>query len=95
MGYGYRAFEIGKFISSIHLIKTKYDISNAFIEGYQKVRRLTEEELLAIPYYELLSVIWVMAIHAYNADRIGHKYLEKPFWDRRLAILKDLDQLMD
>lgn len=94
-GYGYRAFEIGKFIASVQPIKTKHEISNAFIEGYQKVRRLAEEELLAIPYYELLSVIWVMAIHAYNADRIGHKYLEKPFWDRRLAILKDLDQQMN
>lgn len=93
-GYGYRAFEIGKFISSIHPEKTKYEISNAFIEGYQQERQLTDEELLAIPYYELLSVIWVMAIHAYNADRIGHKYLEKPFWDRRIDNLKELDKLM-
>jgi len=93
-GYGYRAFEIGKFISSIHYAKKKYDISNAFIEGYQQVRQLTDEELLAIPYCELLSAIWVMAIHVYNADRIGHKYLEKPFWDRKLAILKELDKLI-
>ena len=93
-GYSYRAFEIGKFISSIHSTKKKYEISNAFIDGYQQVRQLTDEELLAIPYYELLSVIWVMAIHAYNADRIGHKHLEKPYWDRRIAILKDLDKLM-
>ena len=94
-GYGYRAFEIGKFIASIHAIKKKHDISCAFIEGYQRVRPLVNDELAAIPYYELISVIWVMAIHAYNADRIGHKYLEKPFWERRLANLKELDKLIN
>jgi len=93
-GYGYRAFEIGKFISSLHSLKTKHDIAKAFIDGYQQVRVLTHEEHLAIPYYELLSVIWVMAIHANNVDRIGHKYLEKPFWDRRLFKLKELEKLL-
>lgn len=92
-GYGYRAFEIGKFISSIHPMKTKPRISKAFTDGYQQVRRLTQDEIYAIPYFEIISVIWVMAIHTYNVDHIGYKYLEKPFWDRRLAIVKELDKL--
>jgi Ser/Thr protein kinase RdoA (MazF antagonist) len=90
-GYGYRAFEIGKFISSVHSHKTKHDIAKAFIDGYQQVRQLSQAELDVIPYFEIVSVIWVMAIHVYNADRIGYKRLEKPFWDRRLANLKELD----
>ena len=32
---------------------------------------------MAIPYFEIISIIWVMAIHAYNANRIGYKLLEK------------------
>jgi len=91
-GYADRCFEIGKFISSIHGTNNKDELSHSFIEGYQTVRQLSPEELAAIPYYEIVSVIWVMAIHAYNANRIGYKYLEKPFWDRRLAILKKLDR---
>ena len=90
-GYGYRSFEIGKFISSVHASHMKGAVADAFLKGYQQLRQLSNEELLAIPYFEILSVIWVTAIHAYNVDRIGHKYLEKPFWDRRLAILKELD----
>jgi len=73
---------------------SKNDIAKAFIDGYQQVRVLTHEEYLAIPYYELLSVIWVMAIHANNVDRIGYKYLEKPFWDRWLSKLKELEKLL-
>lgn len=89
-GYAYRSFEIGKFISSIHSIKIKSDIKKAFIDGYQEVRQLSNEELYAIPYFEIVSVIWVMAINANNVDLIGYKWLEKPFWDRRLTILKEL-----
>ena len=93
-GYGFRAFEIGKFISSIHTNKNKHSLAKAFIEGYQQVRRLNPDEMDAIPWFEIISVIWVMAIHAYNVDRIGYKYLEKPFWDRRLAVLKELEGML-
>ena len=93
-GYGYRAFEIGKYLSSIHSLKNKDGIGSAFVEGYQQVRELSKTELYAVPYYEIVAVIWVMAIHAYNPNLIGYKRLEKPYWDRQLAILKELDKLL-
>lgn len=93
-GYGFRAFEIGKFISSIHAVASKKAIANAFMAGYQQVRQLSHEEISAIPYFEIVSLIWVMAINASNADLIGHKWLEKPFWHRKIAILKELDKAL-
>jgi len=89
-GYGFRAFEIGKFFSSVRNHEKKQEIRNGFLKGYQSVRSLSPVELEAIPIYEIISVIWVMAIQVYNADRIGFKYLEKPYWDRRLDDLKKL-----
>jgi len=90
-GYGFRAFEIGKFISSIHPGKNKDSIAQAFIDGYQQVRPLSRNEQDAVPCFEIISVLWVMAIHVYNIDHIGHKYLEKHFWERRLVVLKELE----
>ena len=90
-GYGYRAFEIGKFFSSIHFHKERSAVKIAFLKGYQKKRSLSDAETKVIPYFELVSVIWVMAIHALNVERIGYKYLEKSFWDRKLAILETLE----
>lgn len=78
-GYGYRAFEIGKFSSSIHFHKLKHALAGAFVDGYQQLRPISEDERSVIPYFEMLSIIWVMAINAKNANRIGHKYLDKPF----------------
>jgi len=89
-GYGYRAFEIGKFISSVRNHNEKHEIQEAFLKGYQCIRRLSGIELQAIPLFEIISVIWVMAIQVANADRIGFKYLEKPSWDRRLRNLEKL-----
>lgn len=89
-GYGFRAFEIGKFASSIHFHKLKHALVGAFIDGYQQLRPISEAERSVIPYFEMLSVIWVMAINAKNVNRIGHKYLDKPFWDRKFAVLKEL-----
>ena len=89
-GYAYRAFEIGKFVSSLKSDAVKPDIAGAFTDGYQQVRKLTRAELSAIPFFEKVAVIWVMAIHVYNADRIGYKWLEKPFWDRKLSELQAL-----
>jgi Ser/Thr protein kinase RdoA (MazF antagonist) len=90
-GYGYRAFEIGKFNASIAQTETKHGITKAFIQGYDQVRPLIHDELKAIPYFEIVALIWVMAIHAHNADRIGHKWLEQPFWDRHAASIKKLE----
>jgi Ser/Thr protein kinase RdoA (MazF antagonist) len=91
-GYGFRAFEIGKLLSSLHSLENKEAVSRAFIKGYQQVRKLSATELDTLPYFEMVSVIWVMAIHAYNPNLIGYKRLEKPYWDRQLSILKELER---
>lgn len=90
-GYGNRAFEIGKYIASLKTDSAKQNIANAFVEGYQRKRKLTDEELGSIPLYEKIANIWVMAIHVYNAERIGYKWLEQAFWQRWLAKLQALD----
>lgn len=93
-GYGYRAFDIGKFFSSIQTLTHKRELSTAFLNGYQQVRLLSGDEIRAIPLFEIISVIWVMAIHVYNVERIGYKMLEKPFWDRRLARIKKMEMAL-
>jgi len=90
-GLGYRAFEIGKFASSIHFHARKQELLDAFLAGYQALRRLSEDEARAIPVYEMAAVIWVLGIAVKNVSRIGHKYMEKPYWGRKIGILKSLE----
>jgi Ser/Thr protein kinase RdoA (MazF antagonist) len=86
-GYGWRAFDIGKFFSCILGHARRADIEQAFLDGYQSRRELSGEELAAIPWFVKLAQIWVMGINADNADYIGHKWMREEYWRRRLERL--------
>ena len=90
-GFGYRAFEIGKFASSLMNNDQKKPLVNAFLEGYQEIRKLQTVELESVDYFQLVAIVWVMSIHASNADRIGYRYLERNYWDSKLQLLKELE----
>lgn len=90
-GFGYRAFDIGKFASSLQPNAQKRALVDAFIQGYRKCRRLSESECASISYFEVVAVLWVMSIRVKNANRIGHKYFEKPYWDAKLKMLRELE----
>ena len=92
-GWGYRAFEIAKFIASLHNVAHREEKSKAFIDGYQGIFPITPVEISTIPHFVQVAHLWVMAIHVYNSSHIGYKYLERTFWDQQLAKLKQLELL--
>ena len=89
-GYGQRAFEIGKFFSSIHFHESKKEIMVAFLQGYEKVHKLSVEEKKAISYYEIASVLWVMSIRVDNVNKVGQIALGSEYWSQRIGIIKEL-----
>jgi Ser/Thr protein kinase RdoA (MazF antagonist) len=90
-GYGYRAFELGKFLSAMYPLAEKDSWMQAFLKGYQSICQLSEAEILAIPYFEIVSIIWVLTIYVDNADRIGHILMDESFWKQRIERLKVLE----
>ena len=91
-GYGYRAFELGKYLSSLHSSHSKKELMAAFLKGYETVRQINEVERKAIPYFEIASVIWVMSIRVANKNKVGYMNLEAPYWRQRLGIVKSLNE---
>ncbi len=91
-GYGFRAFEVGKFFSSIHHLKNKEDCMQHFLLGYETVRTLSKNEKKTIRYFEIAAILWVMSIHVNNIDKIGYQYLESSYWNKRLKIIEQLEQ---
>ena len=94
-GYSYRAFELGKYLSSVNSITSKKKNIKAFLKGYESIKKLTKEEHEAIPYFEIASVIWVMSIRAANKNKVGQMLLEKPYWDQRIGIVKNLVEQLE
>ena len=90
-GYGFRAFEIGKFTGSFRNNDQNRDKLLSFIDGYESVRVISEDEKRSIPYFEIVAIIWVMAIHASNVDKIGYQYLDAFFWKKRIGAIESLE----
>jgi Ser/Thr protein kinase RdoA (MazF antagonist) len=93
-GYGWRAFDIGKFIVASYKMGIKNEVINAFVNGYQEVRRLEEQELRAIPIFMKVALIWMLGIYVDNINLVGYKTMSDEFFNQRIQLLKDLEEKM-
>jgi Ser/Thr protein kinase RdoA (MazF antagonist) len=91
-GYGWRAFEMGKFFAATLEHAAWAGLREGFRLGYESARQLQPVELRALPYLTLVADIWVMGIHARNADYLGYRWLQADFWVRKIARLKRLEE---
>lgn len=89
-GFGFRAFEIGKFFSSLHSLPNKEVLQAAFLTGYEKVSPLSEMEKTVLPYFEIASHLWVMSIRVMNKDKIGYLYLTPSYWHQKMEIIESI-----
>lgn len=92
-GYGWRAFDIAKFIHVAITWKIDGTVRNFFLEGYQAIRQLDIAELASVPIFIKAAHIWVMGISAsVVGDVLPYEWFTNEWLDRRLAILKNLDE---
>ncbi len=89
-GYGWRVFDIAKFLQvSLHAgIQRK--VRDAFLAGYQTIQNLTPQELDSLPLLTQTAHIWVLAINI-NAAKI-HSWcrIDRSYFGRRIEELKRL-----
>ncbi len=90
-GYGWRAFDIGKFLHVALRMKIEVEVRNNFIEGYQIIRKLEDAELASIPVFVKAAHIWVMGINT-NAvgDVLPYGWFTDDWLDGRLGMLRSL-----
>ncbi|MBW4685017.1 MAG: phosphotransferase [Komarekiella atlantica HA4396-MV6] len=91
-GYGWRAFDVAKFLHIALRMKIDTTIKNSFVEGYQAIRQLSESELASIPMFIKAAHIWVMGISTnVVSDVLPYGWFTDDWLDERLAMLKSLD----
>ncbi|WP_375470295.1 phosphotransferase [uncultured Nostoc sp.] len=92
-GYGWRAFDIGKFWQVALKMNIDNAVINSFIEGYQTIRQLNEAELASIPVFVKAAHIWVMGINTnVVGDVLPYGWFTDEWLDQRLAMLRSLDE---
>ena len=89
-GPGWRAFEIGKFFSSLPHHEQSAAIKKAFLLGYESLRPLHADERRAIAPFTAIAHLWVMALHVYHSEITGDLLTQPEFWTRKMNRLQKL-----
>ena len=90
-GYGWRAFDIGKFINTAIVWKLDNRIICSFLDGYQTICKLSNIEISAIPIFTKIAHIWVMGISAsVVGDVLPYSWFTDDWLDNKLELFKNL-----
>lgn len=93
-GYGWRAFDITKFIQVTLWRKIDEKVIKCFINGYQTIRQLSTAELASILVFTKMAHIWVMGINCQVAGEVvPYGHFTDEWLDSKLALLAQLDNL--
>ena len=89
-GYGWRVFDLAKFLQVSLRAGVQRKVRDAFLAGYQTIQNLTTKELDSLPLLTQTAHIWVWAI-SINAAKI-HSWcrLDNSYFRRRIEELKRL-----
>lgn len=89
-GYGWRAFEIAKFLQVSVRTGISKKVRDAFLEGYQSVQPLLDKEIAALQAFTQTAHIWNWAISLNSATIHDCSSLDDLYFTKRLEQLKML-----
>lgn len=107
MGYSWRAYDICVFAWNKSFKNESYIDSKewqAFLNGYNSIRQLSEIEISSIPVFAALRELWLMGLHAnminrnagcswYNDDYFNFRIkIFKSWYNRAFGIQKDITE---
>lgn len=79
IGYGWRVFDLANFINNEMIFgqsEESQKLCDAFLEGYQSVRSLSEVELEALPAFVLLRQFWLWGVGVRNLPNYSFQMFE-------------------
>jgi Ser/Thr protein kinase RdoA (MazF antagonist) len=89
-GYGWRAFEIAKFLQKSLTTGISSKVRDAFLNGYQTVQAITELETDALQAFTQTAHIWMWAICLNHEQVHNYSRLDNRYFHHRLEQLKRL-----
>ncbi|WP_238393309.1 phosphotransferase [Myxacorys almedinensis] len=89
-GYGWRAFDLGKFRQVAVSTGISRSVRAAFLNGYETVSAIAEFERAALPAFTQVAHIWVWSISLTNAIHHNYSRLDHSYFNVRLEQLKKL-----
>jgi Ser/Thr protein kinase RdoA (MazF antagonist) len=82
-GYGWRAFELGKFLQVGMRTGIGHNIREAFLSGYQEVQAITSRELDSLQAFTQSAHIWMWAIRLNTSILNSYSKLDESYFTHR------------
>lgn len=89
-GYGWRAFDLGKFLQVSLQTGLSRTVRDAFLQGYEDIEPLTDLEYHSLQALTQAAYIWSWSIHLSNTQLHDYSRLDHSYLTHRLGILKRL-----
>lgn len=89
-GYGWRAFDIGKFLQVSLQTGLSRSVRDAFIQGYEVIEPLSDLEYHLLQALTLTAYLWSWSIHLSNTQLYDYSRLDHSYLTHRLEMLKRL-----
>lgn len=90
-GYGWRAFDIAKFLQMALCTGMRYSVRDAFLAGYEDIQPLTDEEIAALRPLTQVAHLWRWAISLNHALIHNYSCLDNFYFLHRVEQLKMLN----
>lgn len=90
-GYGWRAFDIAKFLQVSLQSGLCQKVRDAFVMGYEQINPLIEWEKNSLQALTQTAHIWAWAISLINAKVFNYSRLDSCYFNRKLQQLKRLE----
>jgi len=88
-GFGYLSFDVASYLWSVALFDWSDNHNQAFLEGYESVRALSDTERQVFPFFDLLRDLWHLVTWARNADCLGTHWFHPTHIGRRMDMLRE------
>ena len=89
-GFGWRAFDIGKFLQISARSGLHRAVRDAFMQGYESIAPLTDFEQESLQAFTQIAHIWSWSISLHSAKTHNMCLLEDAFFTKRIQQLKML-----
>jgi Ser/Thr protein kinase RdoA (MazF antagonist) len=87
-GYGWRIFDIAKFLQVALRTGMNQKAREGFVRGYQTIQELTELEISSLQAFTVTAHIWMWGISLENSVIHNYSRLDDSFFTQRLEQLK-------
>lgn len=91
-GFGYRVFDLATFKWAFDLDDSKSDNWQAFVAGYESVRKIKSADLKVLDTFVLLRHVWLIAYHMRNSHDFGGELTSDGYIDHQWSKLKSFNR---